>query len=398
MSPTAVDRVFSPWVMLGAFALAMIAFAIFEGDKPSEQSLNRLTTYAYDANGARGLYEVLEKLDRPVDRRIEGFRSQLDSMRVYAVLDPAIEPTAAEIHSLLNAVRRGAGLVVAISRGSRLGDSLGVNASANNLNFSLPLTLIDSTWAVPDSIATRVAWPRAALVFRHPPRGDTTTIVAAVRGGKGRQRRLPIVLGTTLGLGKVVLIADPTFLRNDLLRHGNYGILAARIVDWASPSPNAPVVFDEYHQGFGTHANLIGAATRFLTVTPEGRTVLQIVIASLIVLVAASIRPLQPREVERSERRSALEHVDALAAAYQRAGATPAAVKRLVRGLRRRHPTAGPGGDLRAFLEAARARRPAVAPDTLRVAEAMDHRQAAHTVAPIAQAIDRIDTALSHRS
>ena len=269
MSPTAVDRVFSPWVMLGAFALAVVAFAVFEGGAPTEQSLNRLTTYAYDANGARGLYEVLEKLEHPVDRRIEGFRSRLETNRLYAVLDPAIEPTATEIHSLLNAVRRGAGLIVAVRRGSRLGDSLGVNATANNLNFSIPLALVDSTWAVPDSLANRVAWPRAGLVFLHPPRGDTSTIVSAVRGEKGRRRRYPVILGTTIGEGKVVIIADPTFLRNDLLRHGNYGILAARIIEWAAPSPGATVVFDEYHQGFGTHANLIGAAKSFLTTTPE---------------------------------------------------------------------------------------------------------------------------------
>jgi hypothetical protein len=60
--------------------------------------------------------------------------------------------------------------------------------------------------------------------------------------------------------------------------------------------------------------------------------------AALILLLSLSVRPIAPVNVKVIERRSPLEHVGALSRVYERIGATRLAARRLVRGLRRRHP------------------------------------------------------------
>ena len=76
------------------------------------------------------------------------------------------------------------------------------------------------------------------------------------------------------------------------------------------------IVFDEYHHGFGTHANTRAVTVRALTRTGAGRTVLQLALAGLLLLLALGVRPVKPQPRHSIERRSALEHVGALARAY----------------------------------------------------------------------------------
>jgi hypothetical protein len=64
--------------------------------------------------------------------------------------------------------------------------------------------------------------------------------------------------------------------------------------------------------------------------------VLQLALAGLVLLLAIGPRLLPPRPAERIERRSPLEHVDALARAYRAIGASRTATSRLVHGVRRR--------------------------------------------------------------
>jgi hypothetical protein len=96
------------------------------------------------------------------------------------------------------------------------------------------------------------------------------------------------------------------------------------------------VSFDEYHQGFGDGASLWGAAWGWLRRQPGGWTILQLAAAGLVALALTAVRFGPTLLVVQRRRRSPLEHVDALAAGLQRAGAADVARDRLVRGLRRR--------------------------------------------------------------
>ena len=394
--PGMLERLFTPWRLLGVIAVLAVIATLVERPSSAVASDYRLTTYAHDPTGARGMHETLERLDLRVRRRTEGFRGVLDTGAVYVVLDPPIDLTRGEVAVLLDAVSRGAGLIVAATGRSRLTDSLDIRSVFDDLRFAPRLALIDTLWAVPDEVQGRplAPWPRSFLTFQSPPGPDTVTLVAA-RGVARGGRRVPVVLGMRHGRGRVAVIADPGFLRNDVLRHTRGPVLFVRLLEWVRPAPAAPLIFDEYHQGFGTHANLVAAIAHYLAGTSSGRALAQLAAAGLVLLIAHGARPLPPRAAPRAERRSALEHVDALARAYQRAGAAGTVARRLIRGLRRRHALGVTGGDDARYLRALRGRRPSLAADVAVLEDALAGGPPAGRPEAVADAITRVDLALA---
>jgi len=157
-----------------------------------------------------------------------------------------------------------------------------------------------------------------------PPHGESDALRA-------------IMLGREFGRGRVVVIADADLMRNELLRTAGPAVGFIRAVEWIGTA-RGPIVFDEYHQGYGVHASVVYAVSRALTQTSIGRLTLQGLVAALIVVFAVGARPIPPVGHTVAKRRSPLEHVSALAHAYTQIDAKRLGADRLLRGLRRRHP------------------------------------------------------------
>ena len=231
---------------------------------------------------------------------------------------------------------------------------------------------------------------------------DDTAVFVSVH--PTNQRHLhPAIVGYPWGRGRVVAVADPDALRNDVVRDCKIGI-GPRIIaafDYASGGQRPPLVFDEYHEGYGAHAGIWEPTTRFLGRHPVGHAILQLLAGGLVLILAFGVRALAPRTVPRIERRSALEHVDALAQAYERINATRTAVARLVRGLRRRHDRSGwslrtqtGAGDADdRFLGAVAASHPALAGDVKQILAAERETLQPTQLLEVAAAVDRIDRA-----
>jgi hypothetical protein len=321
-----------------------------------------LTTYASDPGGARGLFETTRRLGWPASRLLDRFAGRLDSNAVYAVLRPPVELTSSEVSALLDAVRRGAGLLLVPGFGSAFLDSLGLMLGAAP---PLGLTRADeAAWDSLGGLAPTPRWP--ALVFREseeaPP--DSMVVLLAVRSRVYPDSIYPVVVGLPLGRGRVVMMSHGALLSNLLLREADNAVLPVRMLEWVTPGHRAPLIFAEYHQGHGRHADVTGAIRRELFFTPVGRSVVHLLIAAGLLLLAVGVRPIAPRPRVSSERRSPLEHVGALAQAYAQVNATRTALRRLLRGLRRRHPI----GTLRSasddeYLSSLAARHPSVAGD-----------------------------------
>jgi hypothetical protein len=173
-------------------------------------------------------------------------------------------------------------------------------------------------------------------------------------------------------------------------------------LDWVSRGKRPPLIFDEYHQGFGPRPSVFRASMHFLASTPVGHMILEILFAGSLLIIALGVRPIPPRALSWVERRSPLEHVDALAHAYEQVGATRTATHRLVRGLRRRHDrgswsvrlrTAGrPMSDAdERFLANVAATHPEVRPAaaTILAAERPSHPET--DLIAVADAVDKID-------
>lgn len=345
----------------------------------------RLTTYSTDAPGARLFYELAHRLGWHVNRWTDGPTIAANPRTIVAVLDPVQPIGAVESHNLLEQVRAGAALMYVMSGNSPLNDSLHVKRgsfggpyqptaagiadapsepspadSARARRFSSASS--DTSTADDDETEASTAecahlppngglpmWSdQVVRLWRFQftqPRPDGTVIFARSAPEPGsrdtaRGRSAPAAAGFPLGAGRVVIVSDPDLLRNDVLRVCRFGldVVSIRMLEYLTAG--APrrdyLVFDEYHQGFGTHPGTVRAIVSYLARVPSGHLLLQAMAGGLILLLALGPRTLPPREVERVERRSPLEHVSALAQAYARVAATRTATMRLLRGVRRR--------------------------------------------------------------
>ena len=414
-----LDGLAQPRVL--AFSILLLAVTVALLTPQARDDKSALTSLSAGSTGARGLYRILGQLGWQTSQRLTAIESRLDSRAVYLLLAPPIPVTASETHFLLDAVRAGAGLILVPQRGTALSDSLQLRESRagrylireySDTSVSCPVLSPFQRATLPlgdGSIAEHVLVATGPTSLRKP-----VEFVTAVRRslpgadddeeGEPGDRRLPVrglvAVGFPLGKGRVVAIADPGMLRNDVMRlcGSNAPIRAATMVDWAGRGVHTRVVFDEFHHGHGRHPSALRAVHRFLTRSPIGRTLLQGVVAALVLLAALGARPLPPIGSDRVERRSALEHVGALAHAYQQSSAARTATRRLVRGLRRRlREGVVTRGTDEEFLASVADRYPALQPHTERLRKSMAQPGTADDLVAAGNAVTHIETTILSR-
>jgi hypothetical protein len=139
-----------------------------------------------------------------------------------------------------------------------------------------------------------------------------------------------------------------------------------------------------------------GAIRDALLHTAPGRAFLQLVAAGLILLLVYGVRPIAPLKRRSIERRSPLEHVGALARAYQQTEATRTSTQRLLRGLRRRRPLGATGSlDDESYLSLVSSRKPELAADVDRVRAALARPLPAAEWVAVGAAIDHIERTIA---
>lgn len=407
------SRLLQPRIALPIVAAAVIVVALITPEATGGRSGDpRLSSRSTMSQGASVLYELAARLGWRTEQRMTDSVALGDSAAVYLVLDPAIPLTAVEAHAVLDQVRRGAGLVYVLGAGP-MADSLRLRAAAAGSSSSLVSADTASCPARGDGFfrAGLPFWPDGrthilAVGWRGAPPADTTTLASIRPPLDIAAGQTAAAVGFPLGRGRVAVAADPDLLRNDVLRVCRWGadVAAVRMLEYVSAG--APgggrrerLVFDEYHQGYGEQPGTVRGIVRYLGGTPSGHLVLQLAGAGLVLLLAAGPRLLAPRAVERIERRSPLEHVDALAHAYRAVGATRTATARLVHGVRRRVELAlGPRSgafSADAFLDWAVARAPARASDVQLVRHALATTISRHELEDVGAALRRLETSLT---
>jgi hypothetical protein len=381
---------------LVALAIAIVLVVILSPAAPIDGQ-GQVTTFSHERSGASGFFRTIERLGWAPERHIDLLRAPLATNAVYVVLEPPVPLTSTETTALLSAVREGAGLILAPGRGSPIGDSLRVHASRRR---SYPLNGAES-----DSLETLSAewsldnlwdWPYAHLEIGGQQPEDSVTFIDASDPGAIRPGRFPVVYGIGFGEGRILILADAGLVRNARFRRTDAGVLPVRMLEWVTPAANAPVIFTEYHQGFGRHPSLVRTVRDALTRTSAGRMLAHFCIAALLLLMALGPRSLAPRARVRNERRSPLEHVDALARAYEQVGATRTASRRLLHGLARRRRGAGVRtGGMDAYLSSLAARFPDQAPDAELLRGVLNDATPHASLAEVGRAVANLERAMT---
>jgi hypothetical protein len=392
-----VDRLLTPRRVFGSIALLLVIALLLIPTTDAEQTAD-LSSFGAMPNGARGIHDVLQRLGYRVERRLRPMRTELDTAALYVMLLPPLDPTAGEVHRLLQAVRGGARLLVVPTPGSRMTDSLRITPApalprrrTANPSSPFPTDTADhiSTGWLRFVLRRAGRMPDSARVLRPPPGTRTFLWLETEKDLE------PMALGMSYGRGRLVIAADPDLFRNSVIRGGDGAVRAMRIFEWLlAGRPQRPIIFDEYHHGYGTHVDLARVTQRALRETRPGRTVLQLAVAAFVLLLAVAVRPIKPAPRLRIERRSPLEHVGALARAYAAAGATARVTRLLVHGLRRRHGGVSARDDT-AYLQSIRQRHPDVDADVDIVNAALEESAAHGIDTRISAAIQHIEQAIT---
>jgi hypothetical protein len=359
---------------VGLLVLVLVILLSPAGD---DSGAPQLTTYSTSAMGARGIYDVLGRLGWRTSRWRQTLDTTLNRDAVYAILDPSVDLDSAELDTLHRFVRDGGRLLIVSSdsefvsftqmrpvlysgidtaRGTAPGrvpvnKMLAAGDSANVAHVGTanePQGMFDALQLTPSWMVEPLPPVHDSIaVFLWAPgkRQDSTFGTAAVLRDSASGAAL--VLGRRVGAGHVVLIAAPLLVTNLAIREGHSALALQRAMEWLAP-PHRAIVFDEYHHGFARHdADVLAAVQSALADTPAGHGGIQLIVAAGLLLIALGVRAIAPRSVQQIQRRSLLEHVDALGRAYQQIHAGTFGTRQLLRGVRRRHPTgaaAGRGG------------------------------------------------------
>jgi hypothetical protein len=353
--------------LLLALAIGLAVWAAHRTPKPPADDY-RASTFLTGPRGSRGVYEVLVKLGRPVQRR----RSPLyafsgDSSRraaLLVVLNPWMPLQAAEIDQVVRYVKQGGAVLSAGSGGGILrcagwrlqpdrwtDDSVDVDTpegvrtlpQVSHVLQRRSRDSMDSDRRGLEGLVKRQADSVNSCLQLTPERRDT---LLAAKDGQ------PVLLRLWYrGGGSITLASDAGWFTNQVWRDTDVPIVVLPLLD--SPrGERGRIVVDEYHHGFRRAEQSVMSLTwDWLRHSPVGWAVLQILAIGLVWLAVMAVRFGPARDVVERRRRSPLEHLDALGAGLESAQDDETAVRRMIAGLQRRLSVSR-GGRPEEWLEA----------------------------------------------
>jgi hypothetical protein len=329
-----------PRTELLLFVSALVALSVLVA-RNSRMTANqfleqRPTTYSTEPNGAQGLADGLMRLHVKVER-LRRLGTPDTRGGALAVLEPSVPLTPASILALADSGANDPLVLVGPATGSvmrcfgyqteLLPDSSAVRVSGDAGTGAEPeprvrsvLRSTDETVVVDSSRASDADVARCDV----PVLARIDTLLATVHGAL-------VAVRLTARRREVVLVADPNLVRNRTLKETAAGPV---VLGWFARY--RVVWFDEYHHGYATGGSLARATWDWSLRSPWGWLGWQLAIVGLIALFASGVRFGPPLERFSRTRRSALEHVRALAVALRAAGGHGLAVELMIAGFRRR--------------------------------------------------------------
>src|SRR6185312_16601783 len=203
--------------------------------------------------GARALCGVLGRRHGPLGEALGQRGLPEEASGADLLVSPPLDLSATEVSALLDAVRRGATIVVSPDAGSPLSDSLRIRRT--RFDQDLEVLRSDTTDVSDPARALIAAAVNAGGFSRYlrpvatserdtepvfPP--DTATLLR-VRADSGRAR--PAIMTRRLGKGTAVIVAELAFARTDNVRDTTGMILAVRLLERAGIDRSHRLVFDE---------------------------------------------------------------------------------------------------------------------------------------------------------
>ncbi len=342
----------TPTFWVGAIVLATLAIALLVRPSTGRTDRELRSSFRTSPDGVAALFRSLERFGVNAAPRLTPL-VEADPVRgTIVLLEPVVFPSPREARALLHHVRAGGTLLYAprartsLQEFGRMAvtplmDSLGIEHRFNNAYERLTeATFSDPVWEdhpLTDGLPS--AHRPRHVISLNDEEGETTDLLTAesTDGRRDYGAEWSVVSEIGMGAGRVVVFAESAGLSNGEAAEDPLAALFVRAAV-AYTEPADTVFFDEYHLGIGTLRSRAEIVTGFFTGSPGGRALLQLLLIGALALACAGLRfgsPTPAVAPPDRERRSPLEHADALGDLYRKSGASRTAGLLLVSRLAR---------------------------------------------------------------
>jgi len=313
--------------------LALVSAGLLEADEDKGPYVR--TSYSANPEGILACYMLYERLGWQGKRLEKPLTEEhLAAVEVLFIIEPVFQIQPHEARALKQWVAAGGVLVCSRDVESRIGHgrSQDENGCLRCGRCAPPV----SVWNPPDChVAVAVPGEAAGLPLA---RDVTKTVLATgsvidirTRWDQSEPGLLTELFTDTMGCriaerrigeGKVVVLADTSFLANNRLAEYDNSVLAANLAAYSlAGSKSATIAFDEYHFGYGGRESGWTAISAAVVGTSPGWAVLVVAAAGLCLLIYKGRRFGTRISPGRTKRRSKLEYVRSVGATYRAAGA-----------------------------------------------------------------------------
>jgi len=332
--------------VLGVFSVVLIAALIGweQLGRQEDATAGIRTTRSTNVEGMLVCYTLFERLGMTVKRMELPFSTDsLDAVDALWVVDPLLAIRGAERAALEDWVRRGG--VVACS--ASVGHSLNVlhpielpacrrccdSTHRPRATTRSVLPSLEGDFPLARDVASAEFATNAAInidMSEQPAETSCLEVLFADPAG-------PRAVTRSMGEGRVIVLADSSFLANGWLGRQHNAVLAVNLIAYCfEHAGGARVAFDEYHLGYGRHETGWSVLAAMLWHSSPGWAVLTLTVSGILLLICRGRRFGTRRHPVRSQRRSKLEYVHAVGATYRAAGAHGLALKLILQGFRQR--------------------------------------------------------------
>jgi hypothetical protein len=316
-------------------------------------------------DGVAAWSRSLERLGLEVSERFRSFTAEPLHGDALVLLEPIQPPSAAEVGLALTWARQGGIIVYSPGYDGLLLDSLHLSLArrSSGLNSDAPprpSRFRPHPWTagVPSDTAL------ASWTLEPDSVSPPTWTPLAVAGGT----QDATLAWLPQGSGGVLVVAEAEALSNARLASASMATVTTRaLVDLLQPGDS--VAFSEYHQGLEGRGGIFREVYALAASTPIGRVLLEGSAVAILLLLLSGRSFGAPEPEPETDRRSPLEHVEALGRIYEGSDSDRAVARRLVHGAVRRSGRRPVGSESEIdVLEAWRGRPELASPARLAIA------------------------------
>jgi hypothetical protein len=310
-------------------------------DRPAADELTPRTTTSPARRGTLAYYMLLERMGLGLRRHHSPLHARaLARWDVLFCIEPVVELTSQETVALKRWVRGGGVLVCTPEMAEGVGWTTGyfgpLRGMADVGQPGEPYAVPDDVRSLPLARDVRALCLAGSSTLNAleadrlaPPTAPTRALLVDAAGVRIARRRM--------GAGRVIALADSSFLANRLIGEADNAVLAAGLAAYALHAARGRrAAWDEYHLGYGRGPTRWTTMAALLTTTPAGWGVFVATAAGVLLLLNRGRRFGTRRGAARVRRRSRLEYVRSVGATYRAARAHRLTLRVLLRAHRAR--------------------------------------------------------------